>query len=108
MLLPRCRPVLFPLFLLVALGCLGLGWSMAPANWSLIRGADAAVAAEEEDYSQELPRIPPTSPADALKTFRTLPGFTLEQVAAEPLLHSPVAVAYDGVGRAYVVEMIDY
>jgi len=71
-------------------------------------GASPQPAAEEEDYSQELPRIPPTSPADALNTFRTLPGFAVEQVAAEPLLHSPVAVAYDGVGRAYVVEMIDY
>ena len=110
MLLSRCRPVLFPLSLLVGLVLLGRGWDLSPAGWSrwgATVGASAA-AAEEEDYSQELPRIPPTSPTDALKTFRTLPGFTVEQVAAEPLLRSPVAVAYDGVGRAYVVEMIDY
>ena len=92
---------LFPLAIALAL------WSMA-GSVGRAWGAAPQAAADEEDYSQELPRIPPTSPADALKTFRTLPGFTVEQVAAEPLLHSPVAVAYDGVGRAYVVEMIDY
>jgi len=108
MLLSRCRPVLLPLSLLVGLVLLGRVWDVTPAGWSLRWAAGEAAAAEEEDYSQELPRIPPTSPADALKTFRTLPGFAIEQVAAEPLLHSPVAVAYDGVGRAYVVEMIDY
>jgi putative membrane-bound dehydrogenase-like protein len=109
MLMSRCRPALFPLSLLVGLTLLAREWGGSPAGsflgWDAV---GAAAAAEEEDYSQELPRIPPTSPADALKTFRTLPGFTIEQVAAEPLLHSPVAVAYDGVGRAFVVEMIDY
>lgn len=61
-----------------------------------------------EDFSGELPRIPPHEPADALKTFRTLPGFKIEQVAAEPLVHSPVALSFDENGRMYVVEMIDY
>jgi putative membrane-bound dehydrogenase-like protein len=61
-----------------------------------------------EDFSDELPRIPPHEPADALATFKTLPGFRLEQAAAEPLVHSPVAVSFDENGRMYVVEMIDY
>jgi putative membrane-bound dehydrogenase-like protein len=61
-----------------------------------------------DDFGSELPRIPPHEPADALKTFQTLPGFKMEQVAAEPLVHSPVALSFDENGRMYVVEMIDY
>jgi len=64
--------------------------------------------AGDEDFSDELPRIPPHAPADALATFKTLPGFRLEQAAAEPLVHSPVALSFDENGQMYVVEMIDY
>jgi putative membrane-bound dehydrogenase-like protein len=64
--------------------------------------------ADATDFEDELPRIPPHEPADALSTFQTLPGFHLEQSAAEPLVHSPVAIAFDENGRMYVVEMIDY
>src|SRR5436190_19219011 len=45
----------------------------------------------DRDYAVELPRIPPTEPADALKTFHVAPGFRVEQVAAEPLVADPVA-----------------
>lgn len=62
----------------------------------------------EDDLSGELPRIAPTEPAAALGTIRVLPGFRIEQVAAEPLVHSPVAISFDAAGRMYVVEMIDY
>src|SRR5260221_10832981 len=64
--------------------------------------------AGEQDFSDELPRIPPHEPAAALATFRTLPDFRIEQTAAEPLVHSPVALSFDENGRMYVVEMIDY
>lgn len=60
------------------------------------------------DFSAELPRIPAKSPAEALDTFQVLPGFRIEQIAAEPLVHDPVAVSFDENGRLYVVEMIDY
>lgn len=73
-----------------------------------VRSAACASEKEEPDFKEELPRIPPHEPDAALGTFRTLPGFEMEQVAAEPLLQSPVAVAYDADGRAYVVQMIDY
>ena len=56
----------------------------------------------------ELPRIPPHEPKDALSTFQTLPGFHIEQVAAEPLVASPVAMSFDENGRLFVVEMRDY
>lgn len=60
------------------------------------------------DIQAELPRVPPHEPADALSTFTINPGFRLEQVASEPLLNTPVAVAFDENSRLYVVEMRDY
>ena len=51
---------------------------------------------------------PVLSPADQIRTFRLPPGFTAEVVAAEPLVHSPVAVEFDPQGRLWVVEMIGY
>jgi putative membrane-bound dehydrogenase-like protein len=72
---------------------------------SLTAGAQDAT---DRDYSAELTRIPPTEPADALKTFDVVPGYKLELVAAEPLVTSPVAASFDEDGRLYVVEMRDY
>lgn len=67
------------------------------------------LAAEPEpDFSAELPRIAPKSPAEALATFQVLPGFRIEQVAAEPLVTDPVAMAFDERGRLFVVQMNDY
>lgn len=58
--------------------------------------------------AQELPRFPAVEPANAASTFQVKQGFRLELVAAEPLVHSPVTMAFDEHGRLYVVEMIDY
>src|SRR6476620_2509996 len=82
---------------------------------SIVNGGLASTAAGQQakdsldrDYSGELPRIPPTEAADALKTFRVAPGFRIEQTAAEPLVADPVAVAFDENARLYVVEMRGY
>ncbi len=61
-----------------------------------------------KDLQAELPRIAPHEPPDALATFQVHGGFRVEQVAAEPLVNSPVAMAFDENGRLYVVEMRDY
>lgn len=62
----------------------------------------------DKDYSSELPRIEPLSPADALKSFEIAPGFKLEQVAAEPLVADPIAICFDENSRMFVVEMRGY
>src|SRR5688572_28853622 len=62
----------------------------------------------DRDYAGELPRIKPTEPGEALKTIQVAAGFRVEQVAAEPLVNSPVAVAFDENGRLFVVEMRGY
>src|SRR5262249_52720843 len=43
-----------------------------------------------------------------LKTFESAGGFHLEPVAAEPMVRSPVAAAFDEDGNLYVCEMTDY
>jgi putative membrane-bound dehydrogenase-like protein len=60
------------------------------------------------DIRSELARVAPHEPRDAIATFTVQPGFRLDQVAAEPLVASPVAMAHDEDGRLYVVEMRDY
>ena len=65
-------------------------------------------AAEPAVDPKDLPRIPATAPAEALKTFKVKKGFHLELAASEPLVVSPVAMAFDENGRLFVVEMIDY
>jgi len=69
---------------------------------SFARGALAA------DGPLEFPRIPPTKPADAAKTFQVLDGFRMHLIAAEPLVASPVALEYDEQGQGWVLEMRDY
>jgi putative membrane-bound dehydrogenase-like protein len=50
----------------------------------------------------------PKSPEDSLAAMRPRPGFTVELVAAEPLIESPAAFDWDAQGRLWVVEMRDY
>ena len=56
----------------------------------------------------EVPRVPAVEPRDAERTFRTLHGFRMQLLAAEPLVTDPVALEYDENGLAWVVEMRDY
>ncbi len=51
------------------------------------------------------PVAPVLTPKQALGTFRLPPGYSIELVAAEPLVHDPVAIDFDASGRLYVVEM---
>ncbi len=53
--------------------------------------------------------VAPRSPDDALRAFVLAdPALVIELVAAEPDVTSPVAIAWDEVGRLYVAEMLDY
>lgn len=64
--------------------------------------------AEDKPLAELLPRIPPKSPEDAVQTFKLQHGFSLELVAAEPLVADPIDAAFDERNRMYVVEMSDY
>ncbi len=66
------------------------------------------VDSTERDYKDDLPRIEPTSPQDALAKFNVAQGFKIELVASEPQVVDPVAIAIDSNMRLYVVEMRGY
>ncbi len=55
--------------------------------------------------SLDTPPAPALTPAQALDSFTLAPGFSVELVAAEPLVVDPVAMAWDESGRLFVVEM---
>lgn len=81
---------------------------LLPALFLLNASAVDPKKPDDLDYSKELPRIPPTEPRDAIKKFVLKPGYKVELVASEPLIASPVAVAWDENSRLYVVEMRGY
>lgn len=58
--------------------------------------------------TEDMPRIPFTSADDAIDTFRLAKGFSLEMVAAEPLVGDPVDACFDEFGRMFVAEMHGY
>lgn len=66
---------------------------------SLIFAVSGALAAEPE---------PALTPLEALARFQTAPGLRVELVAAEPLVTSPVALAFDERGRLFVAENRGY
>ena len=53
----------------------------------------------------DVPPAPALTPEEALKSFKLQPGFRIEIVAADPLVHDPVAMKFDEDGRMWVVEM---
>jgi putative membrane-bound dehydrogenase-like protein len=53
-------------------------------------------------------KAPPLSPAESIKTMQIKPGYRVVPVLAEPHIHEPAAIAWDGNGRLYVVEMRTY
>jgi hypothetical protein len=51
---------------------------------------------------------PVLTPDEALTTFFMPPGYRVELVASEPLIHDPTAVDWDPQGRLWVVEMTGF
>jgi glucose/arabinose dehydrogenase/mono/diheme cytochrome c family protein len=58
--------------------------------------------------TEKIPPAPVMSPEDALKTFKLQPGFRIELVAGDDLVHDPVHSVFDPDGRLWVVEMSGY
>ncbi len=66
--------------------------------------------AEERAFAKWLKDVEPEakSPAASLRALRARPGFTVDLVAAEPLVVDPVAFDWGPDGRLWVAEMRDY
>ncbi|MSR57503.1 MAG: c-type cytochrome [Planctomycetaceae bacterium] len=58
--------------------------------------------------SDQAPESQSLSPPQSLATMRTIPGMSVELVAAEPLVASPVAIDFGPDGKLWVAEMYDY
>ena len=59
------------------------------------------------DFSKKPPVLPKT-PEEQLKTFILQPGYRLELVLADPIVQEPGAIAFDGNGRMFVLEIRGY
>ncbi len=68
----------------------------------------AGVSAAEKDLAEQMPRIPPKTPDEALASFKLERGFSMQLVACEPDVTDPIDAAFDEQGRMFVVEMNDY
>ncbi len=91
----------------------GLPAGGIPDDWITESSAAAAIdpsrrTHRDEELSQFLRPLPATTPEEAVKTFEAVDGFTMQLVAQEPLVQSPVAAAFDSDGNLYVAEMRDY
>lgn len=58
--------------------------------------------------SQDIPPAPLLSVEQALSSMQIQPGFVLENVAAEPLVASPIDIDFDADGRIWVAEMLTF
>jgi len=90
----------------------GLSAGGVPDQW--INDETAAVidpgrrVHRDSELAQFLQPVPAKPLDEALKTFEAVDGFRLQPVAAEPMVQSPVAAAFDADGNLYVAEMRDY
>lgn len=62
----------------------------------------------ERKFITANPDPTPLSPEETIKKIQLPPGYRVEVVASEPMVQEPVAMAWDGNGRLYVVQMNTY
>ena len=89
-------------FLFCIVGVSMLVFTCKVAQKSLPRDANGKVIVNQQPSSAYL------SPQESLKTIHLQKGYHLELVASEPMIHEPVAIAWDGNGRMFVAEMNTY
>lgn len=80
---------------------MAITFQVAAATASLALSALASA----QDHST---KAPPLSPADSIATMKVPDGYRIVPVLTDPHIHEPSAIAWDGNGRMYVVEMRTY
>jgi mono/diheme cytochrome c family protein len=65
----------------------------------------ASISSAWQNPTSKATSIPVLTPQEELKTFQIAPGYHVELVASEPLIHDPVAMTFDADGRIWVCEM---
>ena len=79
--------------------------SQSPAVTPAINGGRKIAAIE--DYSPQPPILPGT-PQEEQARFVLQPGYHLDPVLTEPIIAEPSAIAFDGNGRMFVLELRTY
>ena len=83
-----------------------LGLTLALTTTLFAQNGDKAGEAQSPLPAHlQVPPAPILSAEAALKTFQIAPGFEIQIVAADPLIHNPVAMTFGPDGRIWVVEM---
>jgi len=78
---------------------------------SLLIASTLPAFAQQPAPAPSLPEpyaVPMLSPAEELKKIQLPEGYSLELVLSEPDVKEPAAIAFDGNGKMYVVEMRTY
>ena len=89
-------------------GLAALATLLVPTVGWAQNGDRAGEVQREMPEDWQVPTVPPLSPEEALERFTVAPGYRVELVAAEPLVHDPVQIAFDADGSIWVVEMRGY
>jgi putative membrane-bound dehydrogenase-like protein len=74
----------------------------------LLLVSSAACQNDLGDIGKDLPVVSAKSPSESQAMLEVQEGFRMDLVASEPLVHDPVAVAFDEDGKMYVVELPPY
>ena len=87
---------------------LAMGLALLPTDSNAQKGDRKGHVMTPPPAHWEIPSAPVVAPEKAVETFQLENGFRAELVASEPNVHDPVAIAFDGDGRMWVVELRGY
>ncbi|ALJ00050.1 DUF7133 domain-containing protein [Rufibacter tibetensis] len=94
---------------LLAISCAGMLQACQPnSNTQAVQEEGKPLETDSVKIREMYDSSPVLSPGESLKKMQVEEGFTVELVAAEPLINSPVAMTFDEKGRMWVAEMQNY
>src|SRR6056297_1087520 len=86
-----------------------LAFFVAPGAFSIAQNGDREGHVMDPPPAEwDIPPAPVLTAKETAGTIDLEKGFELDLVAAEPMVHDPVALAFDGNGRIWVAEMRGY
>jgi mono/diheme cytochrome c family protein len=112
--LPPCRPSKFnwEIFIMIAYRLLCQISICVLIAFLILSCNDSGKNTGEGDFTRKVvdtnPPVTPLSPEQSIRKIQLPPGYSVELVAAEPMVQEPVGLAWDGDGRMYVAEMNTY
>ena len=77
-------------------------------GFSLIQPIASNAVVNAQDSLLHVERFPALGLDEAKSAIELVPGYSVELVASEPMVTSPVAIQFDPQGAMWVVEMVDY